>query len=327
MSVADLPIDPTELSSVFDRLNRPECVIVTGAAGTFVSHDAIGVQRILPNGQREFYGYTEPQDPTQFTPNGIALDWQGRLLIANTALTGGLWQVDRGNQIRPLAMEADGRHLYPANFALADRNERIWLTVSTRAVPRSKAYTSAISDGYIVMIDKAGARIVADGLGYTNECRLTADGQWLYVNETFARRVSRFAVRQDGTLGERETVVVLGHGDFPDGGTFDAEGHFWITSVVSNRIYRIAPDGTPVKMLEDSDAAYVEKVEVAFQAGQLSADLLYTDVGKVLNHLASISFGGPDMRTAFLGTLKMDRLPTFRSPVPGLRPDHYDWTF
>ncbi len=322
-----LELKPEHLSFAFDRLSRPECVVLTASAGIFVSHDAIGVQRILPNGEREFYGYGEPQDRNQFTPNGIALDHQGRLLIANTALRGGLWQVDRNNQIRPLAMEADGRHLYPANFALVDRHNRIWLTVSTRTVPRSKAYTAAISDGYIVLIDEHGARIVADGLGYTNECRLTADGRWLYVNETFGRRISRFPVRPDGALGEREAVCILGHGDYPDGGTFDSEGHFWITSVVSNRIYRIAPDGEAVKVLEDSDPAYVERVEAAFQMGELSPELLYTDSGKVLNHLASISFGGEDMRTAYLGTLKMDRLPTFRSPVPGLVPDHWTWGF
>jgi sugar lactone lactonase YvrE len=322
-----LELKPEDLDFAFDHLSRPECVVITATAGIFVSHDAIGVQRILPNGDREFYGYAEPQDTAQFTPNGIALDGQGRLLIANTALRGGVWQVDRSNQIRPLVMEADGRHLCPANFVLADRAGRLWVTVSTRAVPRSKAYTSAISDGYIVLIDQRGARIVADGLGYTNECRLTGDGRWLYVNETFGRRVSRFPVEPDGALGERETVCVLGHGDYPDGGAFDAEGHYWITSVVSNRIYRIGREGESVKVFEDSNSAYVDKVETAFQAGQLSPELLYTDAGKVLNHLASISFGGDDMRTAYLGTLKMDRLPTFRSRVPGLVPDHWTWSF
>jgi sugar lactone lactonase YvrE len=45
------------------------------------------------------------------------------------------------------------------------------------------------------MVDTRGARIVADGLGYTNECAIDISGQWLYVNETFSRRLSRFPVR------------------------------------------------------------------------------------------------------------------------------------
>jgi sugar lactone lactonase YvrE len=49
-----------------------------------------------------------------------------------------------------------------------------------------------VSDGFIVRVDDAGARIVADGLGYTNEVQLDPSGERLYVNETFGRRLSRW---------------------------------------------------------------------------------------------------------------------------------------
>ena len=42
------------------------------------------------------------------------------------------------------------------------------------------------------------AFIAADGLGYTNEVAIHPDGRWLYVNETFARRLTRFALQADG---------------------------------------------------------------------------------------------------------------------------------
>lgn len=322
-----MSIDASAIQYAFDGLKRPECVLCTKSTGLFVSHDPIGVQHIKPDGSRTFYGHRDGADPSQFTPNGIALDRSGRLLIANTALEGGVWQVDRSNDLRPLLMEADGRHLYPANFVLADALDRLWISISTRKVPRSAAYNAHTCDGYIVLVDARGARIVADGLGYTNECRLSNDGSHLYVNETFGRTTSRFRVRSDGSLGPREVFTRWGRGDFPDGCTFDAEDQLWVTSVISNRIYRVSPDGRPSKEFEDADPIYVEKAEASYLAGELGTDILYSDAGQTLNHLASISFGGSDLRTAYLGTLKMDCLPSFRTIVAGSTPVHWNYRF
>lgn len=38
--------------------------------------------------------------------------------------------------------------------------------------------------------------------------------------------------------------------------------------------------------------------------------------------MASVTFGGPDLRTVYLGSLMGSRLPTLRSPVAGLPPAH-----
>lgn len=320
-------IEPDKLSFVSSGLSRPECILCTASAGMFVSHDPIGVLHIAPDGSRKLYGRRDGATSQQFTPNGIALMPDGRLMIANSGLEGGVWQVDRSGDCRPFLMEVDGRHLYPVNFVLADGKGRLWISVSTRQVPRAMAYRRDVADGYIVLWDGKSARIVAEGFGYTNECRLSNEGAYLYVNETFGRRVSRLAVASDGSLGSRETFAELGVGDYPDGGTFDVLGGYWLTSVVSNRIYRFEPDGSSRLMFEDVDPDYMAMAEKAFQAGELTVEILYADAGKTLNHIASIAFGGGDMRTAHLGTLKMDRIPTFRSPVPGARPAHWDWKF
>jgi sugar lactone lactonase YvrE len=316
-----------EFDYAFHGLSRPECIICTAKAGTFISHNPVGVIHIGPDGKRSLYGHRDLVKSDQFTPNGIALAQDGRLLIANTGMEGGLWQVTRDNKLLPLVNEVDGQHLYPANFVLADSQGRFWLSVSTRQIPRSAAYLAGVSDGYIVLIDNHGARIVADGLGYTNECRLSNDETYLYVNETFARAVSRFKVKGDGSLGPREIFCEFSHGDFPDGGVFDSENNYWVTSVVSNRIYRVEQDGNPKKLFEDADADYVTRAEEAYQTGCLSSEILYSDSGNRVNHLASISFGDADLRTAYLGTLKMDRLPSFRTEVAGQRPVHWEWSF
>ena len=40
--------------------------------------------------------------------------------------------------------------------------------------------------------------------------------------------------------------------------------------------------------------------------------------GPNLQFITSLAFGGPDLRTAYLGSLAMSTLPTFQSPVAGL---------
>ena len=138
--------------------------------------------------------------------------------------------------------------------------------------------------------DRRGTRIVADGLGFTNENKTDPSGRFLFVNETMGRRISRFPIRDDAGLGPRETVAEFGPGTFPDGFEFDAEGGIWIASVVSNRLLRIAPDGSQALVLEDGEPETVAAVEAKYQAGSTlaRADI---DAGRtgVLGNLASVT--------------------------------------
>jgi sugar lactone lactonase YvrE len=139
-----------------------------------------------------------------------------------------------------------------------------------------------------------------------------------------ARRLSRFALQGDG-LGPRETVAEFGEGIFPDGFEFDAEGGIWIASVVSNRLLRIAPDGSQTVVLDDGDPEVVARVERNFAEHRFGrADV---DAGRdgVLGNLASVTFGGPDLKTVYLGSLFAARLATFRSPIAGATPPHWHY--
>ena len=65
-------------------------------------------------------------------------------------------------------------------------------------------------------------------------------------------RLSRFRLRVDARLCPRETVATFGRGTFPDSLTLDEAGGAWITSVVSNRVLRVTPDGATHLVLEDA---------------------------------------------------------------------------
>jgi len=45
--------------------------------------------------------------------------------------------------------------------------------------------------------------------------------------------------------------------------------------------------------------------------------------GTIAPWFASLTFGGPDLRTCYVGSLRGTRIPYFRSPVPGLPMVHW----
>jgi sugar lactone lactonase YvrE len=187
-------------------------------------------------------------------------------------------------------------------------------------VPREEAWRPDVADGFIVLVDRSRARIVADGLAYTNEVRPDPTGTWLYVVETFGRRLTRCRINSDGTLSDRQVVVIFGHGSFPDGFAFDASGAIWLTSLISNRLLRV-DDGGVETILEDVNPEHVERVERAFLSGRMRREHLGPIPGTTLQQLTSVAFGGRDGRIVYLGSLHAACLYRFRtgSAVAGSR--------
>jgi sugar lactone lactonase YvrE len=315
------------ISFVGSGLHRPECVLATRAGDLYTADWRGGVARTgAADGRSSLVAQATLAGGRQLRPNGIALRADGSFLLADLGETqGGVFVLDRRGQVRPLLEEVDGIDLPPTNFVHEDRAGRTWITISTRHCPRASAYRADIADGFIVLLDARGARIVAEGLGYTNEALPSPDGRWLYVNETFGRRLSRFALRADGSLGPREVVTTFGAGTFPDGLAFDAEGAVWVTSIVSNRVIRVGADGAQSIVVEDCDAAHLAACEQAYRDGTMGRVHLDGGGGQVLRNISSLAFGGPDLRTAYLGCLNGDAIATFRAPVAGQAPVHWDW--
>jgi sugar lactone lactonase YvrE len=280
----------------------------------------------MPDGQETLFTGTMPEGLVA-RPNGIALLEDGSFLMAQLGEhDGGVYRLTRAGQITPWLRQVDGKDLPPTNYVVQDSAGRTWITVSTCLTPRAAAYRPDVADGFIVCVNASGhARIVADGLGYTNEVALHPNGRWLYVNETFGRRLSRFLVKEDGSLGARETVTEFGVGDFPDGLAFDEDGCAWIVSIVSNRLIRVWPDGRQEIYLEDNDPGHLDWVEEAFQAHTMGRPHLDGIRSERLRNISSIAFAGPDRRTGVLGCLLGHQLETLPMPVAGVAPFH--WSF
>lgn len=311
------------LTGVGEALSRPECVLTTARGDVYTSDWRGGVTHLLPRGGQVRYLGSAP-DGGALHPNGIALRADGSFLLCELGPErGGVYALSRDGQVRPVLERVDGIDLPPTNFVFEDASDRMWVTVSTRRVPRALGYRAEGGDGFIVLRDRAGARIVAEGLGYANEAALHPDGRSLYVNETFARRLTRFELRPDGSLGARTTVTEFGPGTFPDGLCFDSDGGAWVTSIVSNRVLRVDRHGRQQCMLEDSDAAHLDWVERAYRDGRLGREHLDTVVSQRLRSISSLAFGGPGLRHVWLGCLLGDRLERFDAPIAGHPPAHW----
>lgn len=320
-----LPMSLDDVQWVGAGLVRPECVLATSSGDLFTADWRGGVARIRPDGSQEVY-IGQPVDGEALKPNGIALLQDGSFLLAHLGTErGGVFHLQRDGQTRPYLQTVDGQDLPPSNFVVQDPQGRTWITVSTRLTPRALGYRRSCNDGFVVMVDGKGARIVADGLGYTNECQVDPGGQWLYVNETFSRRLSRFAIGADGSLGAKQVVTEFGMGVYPDGLAFDSHGFAWVVSIISNRLIRVAPDGTQQLWLQDVEPAHLAWVEAAFEAGAMGRPHLDSVKSRVLRNTSSLAFAGPDLRTGYLGCLLGDAIAKIQMPVAGHPPVHWNY--
>ena len=316
-----------DVSFIGEGLVRPECVLATAAGDLYSSDWRGGVSHLRPDGTQVLYRGATAELPEGPRPNGIALEPDGSFLFANLGSEiGGVWRIDRAGQISPVLREVDGVVLPPTNFVTRDRQHRLWVTVSTRVQPRSIDYRRSAATGFVVLVDGNGARIVADGLGFTNECAIDPMAQFLYVNETYARRLSRFSLGPNGDVGEKDVVFEFGPGQFPDGMAFDAEGNVWVASIISNQLIRVDPDKRVAEVsLEDGDRDHVEWVEQAYRADALGRPHMDQIRSRRLRNISNIAFGGTDLRTAFLGCLLGSQIARLPMKVAGTPPVHWKW--
>ena len=321
-------VDRADIRFVGHDLQRPECILAE-RNGTLWSADARGgVMRIDPDGRQTLIApETAPDAAADFEsryvntqgslPNGLAFDADGDFLIANFG-TDRLEHFSRGGQTKVLLDQIDGRPLGKANFVTRHSQGRLYLTVTTRMIPWTRHVETMSEDGYIALIEDGHVEIVADGLGGTNELRFDADERFAYVAETTARRISRFPVRGDGTLGPRETYGPDNVGGFCDGVAFDAYGNLWSTLIMADRLIAITPEGEVLTLLDDGDPQATAALDQAWRARRVTPEIMAPATGTLAPWMASLTFGGPDLRTVYLGSLRGTRIPYFRAPVAGL---------
>jgi sugar lactone lactonase YvrE len=329
-------LEKSAIQFIGSDLQRPECIL-SEPDGTLWSADARGgVVRISPDGKQQiitqqrsghFQGVSsETSRYLEGTlPNGLAFARNGDILISNFG-TDCLELMTRDGATKVLADSIDGEPIGKVNFVLRDSQDRIWITVSTRIKNWMHALRTDLADGYIARYIDGKFRIVADGFHFTNEIRMDAREEFMYAVETTAGCVSRLRIGKDGSLSNREIFgpTSLGKGAWPDGIAFDSLGNLWGTMVYSDKLFVLTPQGDFRLLLDEGDPKKVDALEKAFFENTVNEQVLFTTGRGIAPWMASVTFGGPDLQTIYIGSLKGRRIPYFRAPVPGLPMVHWN---
>lgn len=328
-------IDPAQIKTIGEDLQRPECILAESDGSLWSADARGGVVHIMPDGNQKIIsqsigdGFSSAiDDATRFTsgtlPNGLAFAQNGDILISNFG-TDRLEIMSRTGESKVLYDKIDGHPIGTVNFVLRDSKNRIWLTVSTTIPNWMEAISPNICDGFIAVIDEKGIRIVADGFCFTNEIRFDAKEEWLYVAETTAMKITRLRVAEDGSLSHRETFGPESHGAFIDGIAFDSFGNLWGTHVMIDHIFAITPEGELRILLDDDNNSAAGKTLLdAFEKDQVTPEITLQCGGEIAPWMASITFGGVDLSTVYIGSLRGTTISYFRAPVAGLPMVHWN---
>ena len=147
----------------------------------------------------------------------------------------------------------------------------------------------------------------------------------MYVVETTGGRITRLRIDERGDVRDREIFgpSSLGRGAWPDGIAFDSYGNLWGTMVYSDKLFALTTEGDLRILLDEGAPDRVDALECAFRQNTVTENKLFATGRGVAPWMASITFGGPDLRTAYIGSLKGTRIPFFTAPVPGLPMIHW----
>jgi gluconolactonase len=309
-------IDLDDFRRIGEGLRRPEDVIEAGDGRIYAAHHNNCVGRIEPDGRFTALG------PKVGAPNGLAIDGQGDIIIADFGIFDrGKGPLHRFNPdsgvVSTIVGEIDGVALTSCNYPAIDKAGNIWCTHSTYAPTFIIAMLDQVADGFIFVVTPAGdVRVVATDLPFPNGCAISPDGDYLYVCRTSTADVVRFPILAGPSLGPMEIVceplgaiappgtklqetshdyrLTLG---YTDGCAFDAEGLLWVALPAANKVVRLHPGGRVDTVISDPS-------------------------GTIINHPTNISWGGPGLETLYLGSIIMPYVPTAKSPVPGFPKPH-----
>ena len=158
-----MPLEPIALETLEKRglgLARCEDVVVARDGRVWASDQQSACAEILADGSLRRVGAAGG------APNGINMDAEGRILIANFGVyvgeDGPLQRLDTGTgTIEVLASEVDGQRLTACNYPTVARDGTIYCTHSTFAMPWPKALDGR-TDGFVFRVTPDGAGMLVE---------------------------------------------------------------------------------------------------------------------------------------------------------------------
>ena len=169
-------------------------------------------------------------------PAGLGFLPDGRLLMA-TALDRRLWFVDQTGAATEAA-DLTGIATGLLNDMVVDGLGRAY--VGDSAFNMAKGEKPRLGRT-IVWQEGQAVRVAADDVFFPNGCVVTPDNRTFLIAETFARRIAKFDIADDGTLTKRTVFADLEYP--PDGLCLDDRGGLWVGFPEASRFVRLDERG------------------------------------------------------------------------------------
>ncbi|MDQ3811046.1 MAG: SMP-30/gluconolactonase/LRE family protein [Chloroflexota bacterium] len=193
----------------------------------FYSHRVLSV---------DLSGHVETAAVVPQQPSGLGWTTDGSLLIVSM-LDRRLLRLD-GGELRVVA-DLSALATGPCNDMVVDSLGRAY--VGNFGFDRHQSEPPRAAS--LARVDPDGRTVrAADDLIFPNGMVITPDGTTLIVGETFATRLTAFAVGADGSLSNRRVFAQFDD-CFPDGICLDAEGAIWVADPRGSRVVRVFDGG------------------------------------------------------------------------------------
>lgn len=203
--------------------------------------------------------------------NGLALDRQGRLVIA----TWGGRSIDRieKNGTRTiLADRWEGKRFGGTNDVVVKRDGSIYFTDTYGGLrQREKDPKKELDFNAVYMLKNGKLSLLVKDIANTNGLAFSPDEKILYVNGSRDNFLNRYDVKPDGTLENGRLLIDMKDKvpGITDGLRVDSRGNIWETG--PGGVWVITPDGRHIGTIQTPELA------------------------------ANVEFGDPDRRTLYIG--------------------------
>jgi sugar lactone lactonase YvrE len=211
----------------------------------------------------ELSGESRVVAPVPGRPSGLGSLPDGRMLMA-TALERKLYAVSPAGGLEIVA-DLSSRAVGLLNDMVVDRQGRAYVGDTGFNPASGEAFQPGST--WLVRPGREPELAAAD-MHLPNGCAISDDGRTLYVAETFAQRIARFSIGQDGALSDRHVHAELP--SRPDGLCLDREDHLWVAMVQDGEFVRLDPRGKVVQRLPSP-----ESFALACVLGGPDRDLLF----------------------------------------------------
>jgi len=155
------------------------------------------------------------------------------------------------------------------NDGCSDTRGQFWFgSMDSKQQDPSGSFYRMDRNGDVERVDSFGQICITNGPAFS------ADGQWVYFNDSGERNVYRAPLQADGQPGTPELHLTFQERDgYPDGMCTDTDGGLWLCHFAGGRVTRFDGDGKVDQVIE-----------------------------MPVPNVTKCAFGGPDLRTLYIIT-------------------------